>query len=170
MQQSDKPEFLATIATIGAMLQVEVSKETAIAYWSLLQDLELGAFKRAATKLMNTSRFFPKPVDFRELIEDDVASQAEQAWAVVTRLVKNSAAAEHPDPRAEKAIASIGGWAVLGGMADREFHAFARRDFIDAYRGASKADERQQISDGDSRHLTPDAKKLVAGLVEKKGL
>ncbi len=171
MTEQDRTRFAATIAMLASVFGREVDEPLIDSYWMALGDLSLEDFEAAAKKLVGSAPHFPKPVEFKDLIQDSDADRAEQAWLEVVKLSRNCQAAKHSDPKAEGVVKGMGGWIRLGAMSEREFHAFAKRDFIDAYRGSQAAGARRELIDtADQGHLTPDAQELIRALAEKKKL
>lgn len=69
MNPSDAPRFAQVLASVAETLNVTLSTARIEGYWLVLRDLDLEAFERGATIAMRECRFFPVPIELRELAE-----------------------------------------------------------------------------------------------------
>ena len=68
MKPKDRPAFIQSITTLAVTLDKQLSPELFEGYWIALQDLAFAGVQAAMAELMRSARFFPKPIEIRELI------------------------------------------------------------------------------------------------------
>jgi hypothetical protein len=113
MTKNDITRFTVAILRLAEIVGEAVSEPRLKAYFDALSDLSIEQIEEAARRLMNTSRFFPKPIDFREALQGSVTDQGEQAWRTFVSLCVsegNYPSLQVSDGAMAFAIDHMGGW------------------------------------------------------------
>lgn len=82
MTEQDRKDFNVALATLATLFEKALSKPLMDAYFDALTDLPLDSIRTAFQRVMASSKFFPKPVEIRELIEGNADDRANRAWDV----------------------------------------------------------------------------------------
>lgn len=113
----DRLQFGEAMFALAAAFNEPMSKLRAEAYFDALSDLPMEAANVAVRLAMRQSRFFPKPVELRELIEGSPDGHADKAWGELIREVRRVGYMGTPqfsDERTLRAIGEVwGGWRRL---------------------------------------------------------
>lgn len=134
MQPSDFTRFHAVMTGIAELHQRELSDFLLDAYWLSLRDWSLQDFESAASHLVQTLKWMPKPSDFTDLRKAGEPTAGE-AW--VTAL---SGAPLVPGSCIARAAQVVGGqYAMRYADIERDLPHIQRR-FIDAYNELSDVD------------------------------
>jgi hypothetical protein len=165
-----KDNFAAALAALAAVLNEPMPPERIIGYCSILNEFDDDQLVAACGILGKSSRFFPKPCEFVDLIKTgelpgeghEVAAAA--AWgrllAVMSdvRAVSRIASGDH---RIEAGIAACGdAYSLVNGDDDIKWK---RRAFIQGF-CASVAEERRAIMGvPDTRRLPPPEMLMLNG-------
>jgi hypothetical protein len=80
MTKSDAVKFAQCLAVLSETFNESVSEVRAEAYFMALTDLPLDKIQDAVKDAVRTMRFFPKPIELRDLIVGSAQENAEQAW------------------------------------------------------------------------------------------
>lgn len=80
MTDRDVARFAKVMAALGETFNETISDVRAEAYFGALDDLPMERVEHAATEWIKRGKFFPKPVELRELIEGSSADQAQIGW------------------------------------------------------------------------------------------
>lgn len=105
-------------------------------YFELLTDLEMSDLKKALNLIANTGKFFPKPVEIREVIQgkpEDKAVVAVEKIQGALRGVGGYQSVIFDDPIIHVVIQNYGGWAKLSDITSEEWK-WVKKDFEKAYR------------------------------------
>jgi hypothetical protein len=137
MQPSDFERFQAVMTGMAEMHQRELSNFLLDAYWLAMRDWSLQDFEAAASHLMQTLKWMPKPSDFTELRRAGEPTDAE-AWTTALATCvhwRNSDAL--PTGRIARAAAAVGGFQAIA-MANTERDLpFVQKRFLEAYKELS---------------------------------
>jgi hypothetical protein len=144
--EKDRPALARVLYTLGETFNETVSELRAEAYFDALSDLPVDAVLDAARRALRECRFFPRPVELREMVHGSVEDRAELAWSAMltqVRRVGYYGTPTWPDPETERAALELyGGWKALCENLPSEgagrayaakqfkatFAAYARRD------------------------------------------
>lgn len=80
MRAQDAERFAKVMAALGETFNDTISDVRSEAYFGALEDLAMEQVEHAATEWIKRGRFFPKPVELRELIEGTAEDQAQLGW------------------------------------------------------------------------------------------
>ena len=117
MTEGDRPLFAEALHVLGETFNETISDVRAEAYFRALQDLPIEVVNAAVLTALRTSKFFPKPVEVRDLVFGNVDSRADAAWSAVIREIRRVGYVGTPsfdDSRVLDAVRDVwGGWARL---------------------------------------------------------
>ena len=108
MTDHDRPAFAEAMVVLGHTFNETISPIRIGAYFDALSDHRLADVLRATKTLMRSQHFFPKPVDFLELL----SGTADDAWGEVRREVRRVGYTEIPrfsNPTTLKTIETLSG-------------------------------------------------------------
>lgn len=88
MTEDDRPHFAEAMHAMAETFNEPVSDIRAEAYFDALMDLPLETVNAAVRLSLRTCRFFPKPVELRELVEGSVTQQADLAWGELLQQIR----------------------------------------------------------------------------------
>lgn len=115
--EQDRLEFLKAMQLLGATFDRQITDRLLDAYFHALSDLPIELLTAATSKWLLVGRFFPKPVELRELCEGSADDRAQMAWDVIIRAVKRFGgwvSVFFEDPLIAHALADTwGDWARL---------------------------------------------------------
>jgi hypothetical protein len=80
MTRTDAQAFSVLLSGLAEVFDAPLSEARTELYFRALEDLSLTALQDAAGRAMRECRFFPKPVELRELAGVDDDERAEFAW------------------------------------------------------------------------------------------
>lgn len=66
MTGENRAEFIDTLQTIADVFSTTLTPKALEGYWTALEDLSIERFRDAAQRVLRSSRFMPRPADFRE--------------------------------------------------------------------------------------------------------
>ena len=113
MTEADRPVFVRCLLWLGETFNEPVGDLRMEAYWQALGDLPLDTVRATCRQALKACKFFPKPVELRQLADGSVEDQAELAWAHALTLARRVGAYQAPgldDPAMKAAIEALGGW------------------------------------------------------------
>lgn len=123
MTPDDRIAFAQGLFLLGETFNEPVSEVRAEGYFLALRDVPVADVLEAIQRAITECRFFPRPVELREMIGGRVEDRAEIAWLAVLRLVRRygypgtdgrGAAPEFPDEASKRAALELyGGWVAL---------------------------------------------------------
>lgn len=138
MNKNDKKPFAALLAGLAEAFDVALSPSRIEIYFNALSDMSLEQVQEAGSHLARSSRFFPKPVDFREAVLPDAEAQALHAYdkvAEASKAIGAYSSVSFGDPVIHKIIDSLGGWVdVCSRPADAEKEKWWKKEFERMYR------------------------------------
>ena len=114
MTNQDRAAFGRMLYALGDTFNEPVTDLRVEAYFDALRDLSIGDVLTAGRLAIREARFFPRPVEIRELIAGKVEDRAELAWAAVQREVRRvgyTGTPTWPDDATRRAAMELyGGW------------------------------------------------------------
>lgn len=117
MNEQDRPAFARALFVLGETFNESISDLRAEGYFDALRDFSLEEATAAMREALRTCKFFPKPVELRELVDGDADTNADQGWAELIREVRRVGYMGTPDftdGRIAMAIVDIwGSWRRL---------------------------------------------------------
>lgn len=140
MQQNDFQRFRAVLNGMAKLYDKELDSVLLDAYWMALRPWSLGDFEAAAATLMETSRFMPRPVDFKSIRDAGINTASEMWPQVLTACVQWRDSLLSIDDRTDRAVAALGGYRAIA-MADTEMALpHLGRRFIEIYTELTEVD------------------------------
>jgi hypothetical protein len=163
MRDEDRAAFARMLFAVGDTFNEPVSELRAEAYFDALNDLPIADVLAAGRRAIAESRFFPRPVELREMIDGTMDEAAEIAWGKVQRLVRSVGYTGTPawpdEPTRRAALELYGGWVRLCSSlpADGPELLGYRKQFVATYKAYAARDRREMAA------LPPSS---VAGYIE----
>ena len=121
----NRKTFAEYLTLLGEIHGKEISKTMVNAYFIVLEDYSDSQCIEVFQKLISTSKFFPKPADFLELLNCNQKLNAAEAWTqVMDCLTLNQ---KSDNILISKAVSSLGGWEYLSTLTYDELYWRERR-------------------------------------------
>lgn len=136
MKEQDKAEFVKQLTGLAELFDKKISDTLFEIYWQTLNDLPLEDFKRGVSNLALTSKFFPKPVEFREQVLPNLDAQASLAYDKLHEAYLRLSpyhSVIFDDPVIHAVVNSLGGWIKLAGLTIDDAKWY-RKDFESKYK------------------------------------
>lgn len=155
MDIRDSTEFANRLAALGEVFDVKLSGARQALYFEALRDLDFSLLAEAMNDAVRMCRFFPKPVELRELAMGSAGDRAEAAWTLFRQLARAVGAYGSPaftDSALERTVFSLfGTWPAA---CQAELNSFIHRQFLEAYQrqdGAYIRSEYGELPSGPDR-------------------
>lgn len=137
MDKSELGKFQTALATIAETMGGSLTDERVLIYFDALCDLPLREIQSACKRAIREMKFFPKPVELRELTSEAnaVEQRAESAWLTLLKIMDHepyNVTIIVRDPVLASTIRSLGGPVVIWNEPD--FAKFSRKRFGETYR------------------------------------
>lgn len=166
MQQNDFPQFKSIMAGMGRMFGAEVDGVLLDAYWLALRDWTLPDFEAASSRLMQVSKFMPRPAEYTALRKAGQQTAGE-AWAVVAEYNRRGQYGASPGGKTDRVIQAMGGYGALATMTTDEMQFRAKR-FAELWDEIGDAEEtRQALPSVTSRLSGPQSMSGMLGRIER---
>jgi len=145
MTTEDFEQFGEGLTTLAEVFDKPITPALIQIYFAALADLDAQTVTAAMMTAAGSLRFFPKPVELRELITGTAADQGQQAWESILGAVKRFGgytSVKFEDPAIADAVLAVwGGWTEactkLPSSEEPMFAAY-RKQFAAAYELARK--------------------------------
>jgi len=150
------------LMTPGAEMPIETQR----AYLMALEDLDIKQVHSAIYRLMRTSKFFPKPVEIRELCGDSSDAEIQAAWKELQQALDRFGSVDvvtFANPVLAATVKAMGGLVVLAQMPLKEFNSFGWHRFKEAYAGLRNTPTSNAIEFRTLRNTNGEAKRLAIG-------
>ena len=149
MTRHDAPAFSTLLSGLAETFDAPLTATRTELYFRALEDLPLVTIQTAAGRAIRECRFFPKPVELRELAGQDDQTAAELAWLALLEAFQDGyAGVTLPEDPITRALVR-----VYWGSATkaRDWWRFARdmaldakqRDFVTRYRDYAQRPEHE---------------------------
>ena len=184
MKENDKKRFMDAIGTLAEMHNKKLSTLLLKAYWGSLQKFEIEEIETAAGRLMETSRYFPKPVEIIEAITggaqdiNDVAMIQANNVIESVRTVGGYRSVEFDDPTTAAVVKlGWGGWQKLCDELKEADEKWFRIEFCKIYKAyksqriehhGTLAGRIENTNDMLGYTVTPDVKRIESPGAEKR--
>jgi hypothetical protein len=117
MNAEHRVPFAEAMGVLAETFNEPISATKVEAYFSALSDLPFDDVARAARKVLQEARFFPKPVELREAVRGSAAERADDRWGLVMEAVRRVGYNGHPtfdDPLILQVVERLWGtWEAL---------------------------------------------------------
>lgn len=140
MIENDKIEFIKRLMGLGELFDKKISDGLIEIYWEGLKEISLEDYIRASSQLALTCKFFPKPVEFFELIEGSQTDKANIALIQLEKAIEKQgyySTVVFEDKVIHAVVDAMGGWMELCKITLDDWK-FRKRDFISFYNTFSK--------------------------------
>lgn len=129
-------KFKEYMALLCETFDKTMSKLLTDLYWKVLEPFDDAQCEAAFKELIYSSRFFPKPADFIEVLRGKKADRAMEAWCEVLGTVKhvgNYQSVKFADPVIHSVINVMGGWDRLAGTMTLDEEKWKQKEFERLY-------------------------------------
>jgi hypothetical protein len=119
----DEVKFKEYIATLCELHDRKVSRLLTDLYWKVLQPFTDEQCEAAFKELIYSSKFFPKPADFMEILNGKKENRATEAWLETLNAIArigNYQSVKFSDPVIHSVVQALGGWPQLCMMEAKE--------------------------------------------------
>jgi hypothetical protein len=154
----DREHFGRMMFALGDTFNEPVSEVRVEAYFDALRDLDAALVLAAGRRAIAECRYFPRPIELRELVHGNGDEAAELAWNALRGLVRRygylgtdgrGSAPEFPDDATRRAALELyGGWVALCSSLPCEGPEFlgARKAFIANYKAYRGLEQRARLA------------------------
>jgi len=139
----NRTKFKEFMAGLGELYDKEITPILSKIYWKSLLPFSDSECEKVFNQIISTSKFWPKPSEFLEILKGSEEDQATLAWLEVDRAVRRIgplASVQFDDPVIHSTIEALGGWEVLGNVSEYDWK-WTRKDFIALYPVMAKKDK-----------------------------
>jgi hypothetical protein len=156
MNADDRSRFAKAMLLLGETFDTTVSELRAEAYFHALADIDWPRMELAVREAIASLKFFPKPVELRELAVGRVEDDAEEAWGMVISEARRTGSYGEPElPEAvQRTIRSVfGDWRAFCSCEVRGPEGIGwRKQFVQAYEVYARREQQQlrALSHGES--------------------
>lgn len=137
MTNQDRTEFEIILIALAEIHDKTLSPPQLDLYFNALADFDIATIRKIANNLAKTSKFFPKPADFREQILPNLDAQASLAWDKLYTAFINAGvyrSVVFDDPIIHAVLNSLdGGWIGYCNLSHEELKWY-RKDFERLYK------------------------------------
>jgi Domain of unknown function (DUF6475) len=105
-------------------------------YWKILEPFTDEQCEAAFKEIIYSSKFFPKPVDFVEILRGKKADRATEAWIEVLNAIKrigNYESVKFSDPVIHSVLQVMGGWDHLASTMTMDEEKWKQKEFERLY-------------------------------------
>lgn len=142
MTDQDRDRFEGMLLGLAEIFKEDLSNERVDLYYLALEDMDIEDIIQAGNILVRTTKFFPKPVEFRESMAVNTDDMAAIAYA---KFFKGCAHTPDKtlvfdDPIIHAVIVNLGGWndELYDNWASIEKEVWLRKDFERLYKTYAK--------------------------------
>ena len=140
---------------LGEVFNEPVSETRIRAYWQALRDIPMSELVAAIKYTIRNNRFFPRPVDIREIIEGTPEVKQAEMLAEVQALVRRYGRYDTTGWRREASVGLLAaedrfGWLAICGMNDQELQTRIVPFCLDEEKRLSLA-EPEEAAEGEAR-------------------
>lgn len=138
--KKNKAEMMSILLPLSELFGKTVSKAVWAIYYETLKDIPNERIRAAANKAATTLKFFPKPVEIRELAGmgepgGNLELMAGMAWGLVRERISNGSPYDSVNfgPLVNGVLESMGGWVYLTELSRDELVKWRSKDFVKLY-------------------------------------
>ena len=166
MQQLDYARFSIAMCALGEVFNRELTEPLIQIYFRAMNGLSIEDFERACYSAINECKFFPKPVELREMLDGSRDDQATAAWELACEANYKTGGYQSvyfEDGSIGSAVMTV--FQTWHDMAESlttlspEMIASKRKEFFSAYRNARRGERRTHYLAG---HCEVENKNTVA--------
>lgn len=147
-KQTDFEEFKKILFGLSEMFQRDLKPTTYVMYFAALSDLSIDQINIAANKWVRSGKFFPKPVELRELAIENNQKLTGDAWAEVSEQISLTCGTGkqpvYTSPAIERAVQAVGGLNTIW-MAGIENEHVYRAHFNRYYEAISEKEFQNEL-------------------------
>lgn len=136
-------KFKEYMTMICEMFDKKLSDMMKDLYWKMLEPFTDEQCEKVFQEIILSSKFFPKPADFMEILKGKKQDQATIAWIEVLNAVKrigNYESVKFDDPVIHSVINVMGGWDQLASTMTTDEEKWKQKEFERLYEVISSRD------------------------------
>jgi hypothetical protein len=141
MTGTDAKAFAIDLGTTAEVFGVGLTASRIAAYFEALADLEITDVRSALAVLRREGRFFPRPVEIREVIEGSPEDEAHVVWQRLNQAAYTDERCPVLTRSAKAALEAVGGWRAMRTVPVAQLGRLATL-FVRAYLAAERAERR----------------------------
>lgn len=151
MTERDRPAFAEAMYLLGETFNEQVSEIRSEGYFDALREFDIAQVNAAVRLALRTCKFFPKPVELRELLLGDREANADAAWSALIAEVRRVGYLGWPSFDDENIMRTVkdiwGHWHRLCETLPGEGPELVGwiKQFKSAYGTVQRRDERKQL-------------------------
>lgn len=126
-------EYMATLCELYDRTITELLTDL---YWKVLEPYTDEQCEATFKEIIYSCKFFPKPVDFLEILNGKKENRATEAWLEVLNAVArigNYQSVKFSDPVIHSVINAMGGWPQLGAQMESKDEHWKQKEFERLY-------------------------------------
>jgi len=138
----DEIKFKEFMAGIGVIFDKDISDNLASVYWKIFEPFSDEDCENAFNQIITTCKFFPKPVEFLEILRGRSDDNSIRAWILVDEAMRkhgNYASIDFGEPKIHRIVEILGGWDYLGTLTEEEWK-WKRKEFESLYQAIKRPD------------------------------
>lgn len=146
----DKKKFKEFMAGLGLLFDKEIQPKLSSVYWQTLEPFSDEQCEKVFNLMILTCKFFPKPVDFLDILQGRSEDKALIAWLKVNKTVKDYGqyqSVKFGDPVIHSVIDSLGGWGVFQDCDMKEW-VWREKEFITRYKAMERKTDHPEYLPG----------------------
>jgi hypothetical protein len=127
--------FKEYMTTIGELFDKPVTSLLTTLYWKVLEPFTDEECEQAFKEILFSAKFFPKPVEFLEILKGKESDQATQAWIKTVNTIRRIGpyqSVSFDDSTIHDVIQFMGGWPTAGDWMEDELK-WKQREFERLY-------------------------------------
>jgi hypothetical protein len=131
----DEIKFKSYMTALCELHDKTMSKLLTSLYWKVLEPFTDVECEEAFKELILSSKFFPKPADFIEILGRKNGDRAALAWISVVETVRrvgNYQSVQFADPIIHSVLEFLGGWSKTGEWKENELK-WIEKEFVKYY-------------------------------------
>jgi len=138
----DEIKFKEFMAGIGIIFDKDISDNIASIYWNILEPFPDEDCEKAFNQIIATCKFFPKPVEFLEILRGRSEDDSTRAWILVDEAMRkhgNYSSLDFGEPKIHRIVEMLGGWDYLGTLTEEDWKS-KRKEFESLYQAIKRPD------------------------------
>ena len=137
MTDDDRKDFGITITALARTFNREADEPLLLGYWMGLEDIDMAAVNKGASRAMRECKFMPTVAEIRELSGQMLpADRAALAWEAFRKALQIHGCYESvsfDDKLINATVRNLGGWGRVDERLEREGETWVRKEFEKVY-------------------------------------
>jgi len=135
-------KFMELMTGLGELFDKTISDPLKNIYWKILEPFPDEDCEKAFNQIIATCKFFPKPVEFLEILRGRSEDDSTRAWILVDEAMRkhgNYSSLDFGEPKIHRIVEMLGGWDYLGTITEEEWK-WKRKEFESLYQAIKRPD------------------------------